>query len=75
MCFIDSNEKNPSYHDDGRIGGGYQIPSYSTTEALLYLSETIYFIGCCLQDLKHTLLERCHMYIFAMKQLFFENPS
>ena len=33
MCAIDAHENNnPSEHDDGRISGGYQIPSNSTTE-------------------------------------------
>ena len=32
MCAIDENEKNyPSEHDDGSSGGGYPLPSNSTT--------------------------------------------
>ena len=32
MCYIDAHGKNnPSEHDDGNIGGGYQIPLNSTT--------------------------------------------
>ena len=32
MCSIDVNEKNnPSEHDGGSIGGGYPLPSNSTT--------------------------------------------
>ena len=67
MCTIDAREKiNPSEHDDGISGGGYPLPSNSTTEALVLLGETIYFIGCWLKALEHNFLERCHMYFFTM---------
>ena len=52
MCSIDSHEnKNPSEHDDGISGGGYQIPLNSTPESLVSPSETINFIGCWLKQL------------------------
>ena len=57
---------NPSEHDDGISGGGYPLPSNSTTEALVLLGATIYFIGCWLKALEHNFLERCHMYVFTM---------
>ena len=38
-------KKIPSEHDDGRSRGVYPLPSNSTTEALVLLSTTIYFIG------------------------------
>ena len=63
-------KNNLSEHDDGSSSSGYPIPSNSTTEALVSLSTTIYFIGCCLQALEHILLERWHMYIHAMKFCF-----
>ena len=32
MCSIDAHEiNNPSEHDDGSSGGGYPLPSNSTT--------------------------------------------
>ena len=31
MCSIDAHEKNSSVHDDGIRGGGYPMPSNSTT--------------------------------------------
>ena len=68
MCSIDAPKKiNPSEHDDESSGGGYPIPSNSTTEASDSLIATIYFIGCWLKSLKHNLIERCHMYTFALK--------
>ena len=70
MCSIDAHEKNPSEHDDGSSGGGYPLPSNSTIEALDSISATIYFIVCWLKALEHNFLERCHMYIFAMKTMF-----
>ena len=42
MCSIDAHEKNPSEHDDGSSGGGYPLPSNSTTEALVSLGATIF---------------------------------
>ena len=52
MCSIDANEKNyPLVHDDESSGGGFPLRSNSTTEALVSLSLTIDFIGCCLQAL------------------------
>ena len=67
IFFIDAHEKKYlSERDDGSSGGGYPLPSNSTTEALYLLSATIDFIDCCLKVLEHNLLERFHMYIFAM---------
>ena len=75
MCSIDSHEKNNlSEHDDEISGGGYPIPLNSTKEALVSLSTTIYFIGCWLQDLEHSLIERCNMYFFAIKNMFQKIP-
>ena len=75
ICSIDAHEKiNPSGHYDGSSGGGYPLPSNSTIEALVSLIETIYFISCWLQALEHNFLERCRMYIYAMKQLFLKIP-
>ena len=46
MCYIDAHEKQKSSCvDDGRSGGTVS-PLYSTTEALVSLSATIYFIDC-----------------------------
>ena len=42
-------KNNPSEHDYGSSGGGYPLPSNSTTESLVLLSATIDFIVCCLQ--------------------------
>ena len=63
-------KQNSSEHDDVVSGGGYPIPSNSTTEELVSLSATIDFIGCCLQALEHNLLERCNMFFFAIKNYF-----
>ena len=66
MCSTDAHKNNiPSEHDDGSSGCGYPLPSGSKTEALVFLSSTIYFIGCWLQAFKNN-LKRCHMYIYAM---------
>ena len=59
-------KKNPSEHDDGSTGGGYPLQLNLTTEALVFLSATIYFIGCWLKALEHNVLERCHMYIYFL---------
>ena len=50
------------------------MPSNSTTEALVLLSATIYFIGCCLKSLEYNVLELCNMYVFNMKKLFQKTP-
>ena len=64
---------NPSEHGDGGSGGGYPLPSNSTTEVLYFLSSTIYYIGCCLKALEHNFLGHCYMYIFAMKNYFWKS--
>ena len=75
MCSIDVHEKvDPPEQDDGSIGGVYPLPSNSTTEALVLLGTTIYFIGCWLKDLEQNVLERCHMYVFTMNKLFHKIP-
>ena len=38
-------KNNPSEHDDGSSGGGYPLPSNSTTKALVSPNVTIDFIG------------------------------
>ena len=67
-------KKNPSEHDDGSSGGGYPIPSNSTTEGLVSLSAIIDFIGSWLQSLKNNVLECCYKYFFAMKTMFHKIP-
>ena len=65
-CILLMYKNNPSECDYGNSGGGYPLPSNSTTEALFLISANIDFIGCWIQALEHNLLERCHMYIFYM---------
>ena len=36
MCSIDAHETYLSEHDDGSSGGGYPLPSNSTTEELFF---------------------------------------
>ena len=62
MCYIDAHEKNQqSYIDDVSSGGGNVLPSNSTTEALVSLSATIYFVDCWLKWLEQNSLERSNM--------------
>ena len=69
--YFHSHEKeHQSYCDDDNSGGGCSLPSNSTTEALDFLGETIYFIGCWLKALEHNVLEICNMYFFNMKKIF-----
>ena len=57
MCDIDAHENNnPSEHDYGSSGGGYPLPSHSTTEELVLLGATIYFIGFWLKTLEQNFL-------------------
>ena len=71
MCSIDTHGKeNQSDNDDGISGGGYTLPSNSTTEVLVLLSAIINFIGCWLKALEHNYLYRSHMHIFSMKLFF-----
>ena len=58
-----TNKNNLSENDDGNNGDGYTMPLNPTTEELISLSETIYFIGFCLQGLKHNVLERCNIFL------------
>ena len=63
MCSIDEHKKeHPSPFDDGTSGGGYALPSNSTTEALFSISATIYFIDCCQQGSEKNSLELSNMY-------------
>ena len=62
-------KNNPSEHGYGSSGGGYPLPSNSTTESLASLSATIDFIVCWLQALEQNFLERCNMYIFDVEKL------
>ena len=58
MCSFDAHEKkHPSSFGGGSSGGGYVLPSNSTTEALVSLSETINFTDCWLQGLQDNLLD------------------
>ena len=75
MCYIDVHEKyHPSTFDDVSSGGGYALPSNSTTEALVLLIETIDFIDFCLQDLEQNSLERSNIYVETMKNMFKKIP-
>ena len=57
MCSIDVHEKkHTSSCDDGSSGGCFPPPSNSTTEALVLLGATIYFIGYCLKALEQNVL-------------------
>ena len=55
-------------------GGGYVLPSSSTTESLVSLGEIIEFINFWLQGLVHNFLERCNMYYETMTNLFQKIP-
>ena len=63
-----------SEYYDVRSGGGYPLPSNSTTEALVLLGATIDFIGCWIKVLEHNLIERCRIYVFTMEKLFLKIP-
>ena len=57
ICSIDAHEKeHQSSCDDGSSGGGFPIPSNSTTEVLNSLGATMDFIGCCLKALEHNFI-------------------
>ena len=49
-------KNNMSEYDNGISIGGYPIKFNSTTEALVSLSVSIYFIGCWMQGLEKQLL-------------------
>ena len=71
MWSIDSHEKyQPSYFDDVSSGGGNASPSNSTIEALVSLSETIDFIGCCLKCLEHNSIELSNVYFQNIECMF-----
>ena len=71
MCSIDAYEKHkPSSMDDGSSGGVNVLPSNLTTEALVSLSATIYFIDSWLQWLEHNSLERSNIYFETMKCMY-----
>ena len=73
MCSIDSHEKeHPSYFDDGSSDRGFPLPSNSTTEALVLLCATIYFINRWIKVFKQNVLELYNMYVFNM--IFFRKP-
>ena len=75
MCSIYAHEiEHQSYFDDSSSGRGFPLPLYSTTESLVLLSATIYFIGCWLKTLQQNFIERCHMYLFNVKKLFQKIP-
>ena len=71
---IEHGKEHPSSCYDDSSGEGWLLLSNSTTEALDLLGATIYFIGCCLKDLEHTVLESCNMYIFNMNKLIQKTP-
>ena len=71
MCSFESHEKEHQEScDDGNSGGGCTLPPNLTKEALVFIGGTIYVIGCSIKVLEHNVLERSHMYIFAMKKIF-----
>ena len=75
VCSIGAHEKeHQSSCGDVRSGGGCTLPSNSTTEVLVLLGATIYFISCWLKALEQYFIELCHMYIFNMKKLFQKIP-
>ena len=69
MCSIDAYEKEhqSSICDDISSGGGCPLPKNSTTEALVLLGATIYFISFWLKALEHNFLERCNLYTHYME--------
>ena len=75
MCPIDAHEKNPSVHNYGNSGGGYPILLSSTTEALVSISATIDFIGCCLQALDKTFARTLWYVCFCNVKLFFRKSQ
>ena len=76
MCYIDTHEKqNPSSFHYVISSGGNALPSNSTTEALVSLSETIDFIDFWVQFLEQNLLERSNMYFETMKNMFQKIPD
>ena len=71
MCSIDAHKKqNPSYIDDGNIGGGNVLPSNSTTEALVSLSTNIDLIDCWLKSSEQNSLEHSNMYFEIVECMF-----
>ena len=46
-CYTNAHEEEHKLScDDGHSGGGCRLSSNSTTEALVLLGATVYFIGC-----------------------------
>ena len=75
MCSIDAHEKQHlSSDNDGSSGGGNALPSNLTTEAIVLLCATIYFIDCYLKCFDLNFLECINMYIETMKGLFQKVP-
>ena len=71
MCSIDTHEKeHQSSCDYGSGGGGYPLPSNSTTYVLDFLGETIDFISCGIKALEQFFTELCNIYVFNMGKLF-----
>ena len=75
LCSIDAHEKqNQSYCDDSSRDGVFTLPSNSATEALDFLSATIFFIDCWLKALEQNFIERCNLYSHNMDKLFQKIP-
>ena len=75
MCSIDKHEKDyPPAFDDGSSGGGNELPSNSTTAALVSICSTINFIDCWLQFLEHNLLKQSNMHFETMINMFQKIP-
>ena len=75
MCYIDQQEKQQkSSVDYGSSGEGNALPSNSTTESLVSLSATIYFIDCWLKFLEQIFLERSNMHFETMECMFQKTP-
>ena len=75
MYSIGAHEKEHQLScDDGRIGGGFPLPTNSTTESLELFGATIDFIGCWLEALEHNFIEICKLYSHYMDLLFQKTP-
>ena len=71
VCYIYANEKhNPSIFDDGSSGGGNELTSNATTEALVSLSATFDLIDCWLKFFDHNYIEQSNIHSKTMKGLF-----
>ena len=68
ICSTDAiNKQQPSSDDDSSSDGGNALPSDSTTELLISLGATIYFIDCWIEFFDHNYLSLSDMYVENMK--------